>query len=144
MSPEDKAACTVMAAVLDQGRILNGLSWPIAALTVVAVPFIGPQHGLLWTWLALCAAFAAALLQAYLAARVALDADLFRALGKGRLEPQTLDASLRRLALAKEAKLGRPLEQRLSGAMRLLKMQVASLVVQLFLTLSFFILLRRM
>ena len=68
----------------------------------------------------------------------------FRALGLGNLEAETLDASLRRLALAKEEKLGRPLEQRLTGAMRLLKMQIGSLALQLLLTLGFFILLRRM
>ena len=146
MSPEDKAACTLMAALLDRGRIVNGLSWPLTALTLVALALalIGPGAQSPLAWLGFAAAFATGLVQAFLAARVALDADLFRALGLGNLEPQTLDAALRRLTLANETKLGRPLEQRLAGAMRLLKMQVVSLALQLVLKLAFLTTLRRM
>jgi hypothetical protein len=134
-----------MAALLDRGRIVNGLSWPLTVLTLIALALslIGPGAGSPLGWLGFAAAFTAGLLQVFLAARVALDADLFRALGLGNLEPQTLDAALRRLALANEAKLGRPLEQRLAGAIRLLKMQVASLALQFLLTLVFLIVLRR-
>jgi hypothetical protein len=135
-----------MAALLDRGRIVNGLSWPLTVLTliVLALALIGPRPGPPLVWLGFMAAFATGLVQAFLAARVALDADLFRALGHGNLELQTLDAALRRLALANETKLGRPLEQRLAGAMRLLKMQVATLALQFLLTPAFLAALRRM
>jgi hypothetical protein len=146
MSPEDKAASTLMASLLDRGRIVNGLSWLLTAVALIALALtlIGPSPRSPLLWPGFAAAFGAGLLQAFLAARVALDADLFRALGAGNLEPRTLDAALCRLALADEAKLGRPLEQRLAGAMRLLKMQLASLALQVLLALAFLVALRRM
>jgi hypothetical protein len=137
MSPEDRAACSVLAAMLASGRIVHGLSLPITLASLLPAPLFILAGRPVLGWLALAAVFVFGLVEAYLAARVRLDAKLFAGLGAGSLDLAALDQALGRLRLVRRSKLGRQLEPRLAGAARLLKLQVAILIAQLSLTLHF-------
>jgi len=69
------------------------------------------------------------LIEFWLAARVAIDADLFAALGEGDLA--RFDEAMHRLGLMPEGKAGRPMDDRIRGALRLLKLQGAMLLLQI-------------
>ena len=131
MSPEDRAACGVMAALLRRGRDLNLLSTPLSIAAFIAIPALAVIGGPPLFTIDASVTFVAGLCEAFLAARVALDADLFGDLAKGRLDLDTLDVATDRLGLASPRKLGRPLQPRLDGAMRLLRLQAGWLLLQL-------------
>jgi hypothetical protein len=73
----------------------------------------------------------AGLCEAFFAARVALDADLFGQIARGDLDLERLDAAMDRLGLASPEKLARPLRPRIDGALRLLRLQAAWFLLQL-------------
>jgi len=80
------------------------------------------------------------LVEFWLAARVAIDADLFAALGEDDLA--RFDEAMRRLGLMPESKAGRPMDDRIRGALRLLKLQGAMLLLQIVLAFIGMMLLR--
>jgi len=97
-----------------------------AALTIGGIALAVISRAL---WPVGGAVVAIGLVEFWLAARVAIDADLFAALGGDDLAP--FDEAMRRLGLMPEGKAGRPIEVRIQGALRLLKFQVALLVLQI-------------
>lgn len=118
------------AGFLELGRTIDGLSRPMTVLAfaglltplVVAVP--------LASWLALLVSGVAGLCAAYAGARVAFDAALFRGLAEGTGDLAPLDGALLQLGLMPASKAGRPLQERLAGAQRLLRRQALLLAAQ--------------
>lgn len=129
------------AALLDQGRTLDALSRLLTVLALgalLAIPLLElsfPEAQ--WT---LFGAVAAGLVQLLLALRVGFDAALFRELARtpvgDKLDLKGLDDALSTLRLVRSGKAGRPLEPRLAGARKLLRLQMLALVVQLVLMLA--------
>ena len=119
-----------VVALLDAGRGIERLS---RALTVLAfagllVPvWVRVPPGSL---VLLLGSAAAGLGGAYVGARVGLDAALFRRLAAVGRGPALLDDALVQLGMLPVRKAGRPSEQRVAGARRLLRMQVLLLGVQ--------------
>ncbi len=131
MTAQDRADCAVLSALLSQGAVVNRLSGGLTLLSLLA---LGAAALLSARAPALAAlpVLALGLLQAFLAARVALDAALFQALAQGVVaDLPALDGALRNLALAPAAKLGRPLPPRMAGARRLLRLQLLAFLAQL-------------
>jgi hypothetical protein len=138
MNLEDRASCSVAAAVLARGHMLHQLAVALAILALVALLALGflSPIGAQLQMAGMALTLLASLCETLLAARVALDTDLFRSLAAGELDLATLDAGLRQLAMVKRAKLGRPLAGRLAGAMRLLELQAGCLLVEALIVLA--------
>lgn len=124
----DTWPATIAAALLRRGAMVHAMS---AALTVAALlgGVAAAVFGLRGIWPFATVVVVAGLVEFWLAARVALDADLFAALGEGDLD--RFDAAMRRLGLMPEGKAGRPIDARIQGALRLLKLQAAMLLIQI-------------
>jgi hypothetical protein len=131
VNPEDRAACCVMAAVLRRGHLLHLFSAPLTVASFIAIPALAVLSGPPLFTIDASVTFIAGLCEAFFAARVALDADLFGELAKGHFDLDGLDAAMDRLGLASGPKLGRSLKARLDGALRLLRLQAAWLLLQL-------------
>lgn len=131
MKPEDRAACSVVAALLGRGSSLHRLALLFAAFALLASLGLAYASPGATPYAAAITALAvlASLGETYLAMRVAFDAELFRNLSTGALDLTTLDAGMRFLAAIPAAKLGRPLEQRVAGAARLLRLQACGVVL---------------
>ena len=97
-----------------------------AALTVGGIALAAISRPF---WPAGAAVVAIGLAEFWLAARVAIDADLFAALAGDDLAG--FDEAMRQLRLMPEGKVGRPMEARIRGALRLLKLQVMLLLLQI-------------
>lgn len=126
---------TVTAALLRQGRLLDGCS---SALLLLGAAFglaqlLGAEQD---SWLAaICLGLVlAGLVQKYWALRVAFDAELFDRID--RLALDELDAALRSLGLLADGKGGRALGERCQGALRLLRNQALLLGLQTLLLLG--------
>ena len=134
MSPEERSLCLVMAALLRRGRLMTTLALVLTVASLVAAfeLMLYSRQGVRLGFALIAAAVLVGLVGLTLAARVAFDADLFERLGRG-----ALDQALARLRLAPAAKLGRPLEARLPGTKRLIRLQLAALLSQLALLLLF-------
>jgi hypothetical protein len=126
MKPEDRAACSVVAALLGRGSTLHRLAILFAGFSLLAALGLAYASAAAIAYAAIIAvlAVAASLGETYLAMRVAFDSELFRNLSTGALDLTTLDAGLRFLIVVPAAKLGRPLDERVAGATRLLRLQV--------------------
>jgi hypothetical protein len=121
------------SALLQQGRIIDGLS---RLLTVAALVMLIGASAFGVASPALVAALALAVLagvaEAYYAIRVGFDAALFERLrGPATMDLAALDAALVQLGLLPATKSGRPLEQRIAGAQRLLYKQGVVFVIQI-------------
>ena len=123
------AEAQVMAALLRQGRILDGLSGALLVAGVVfgfgqlLVEHADPLLAAICLGLVLVG-----LVQKYLALRVAFDATLFA--GLETLGLDELDAALLGLGLLPPQRAGRPLAERSRGALRLLKRQALCVAAQ--------------
>jgi hypothetical protein len=135
----DAWPATIAAALLRRGAMVHAIS---GALTVAAL--LGGVAAALLDLRAVLPVAAlvliAGLAEFWLAARVAIDAELFAALGAGDLAP--FDEGMRRLGLMPQYKSGRPIDQRIKGALRLLKLQVTLLAVQIAALLAAMVLVR--
>ena len=131
MKPEDRAACLIAASLLARGATLHRLAVILAVLALLAAASLAELHPQAAAYGVFAAGLAALILlcETYLALRTAFDADLFRGLATGALDLATLDAGLQRVYALPAEKLGRPLDQRLDGARRLLKLQAACLFI---------------
>lgn len=118
------------AGFLDLGRTIDGLSCPLTVLAFAGLltPLVAPVP--LAGWLALLASGVAGLCAAYAGARVAFDAALFRGFAEGTGDLAPLDGALLQLGLMPASKAGRPLQERLAGAQRLLRRQAVLLAAQ--------------
>lgn len=128
-----QAMIETTGALLRQGRTLDHLS---RLLTVAALVMLIGARGLGVASPALVGALVLAVLaglaEAYFAIRVAFDADLFdRLRDPARMDLAALDAALVQLGLLPASRSGRPLEQRIAGAQRLLYKQGTALVIQI-------------
>jgi hypothetical protein len=126
------------AALLDQGRLVDGLSRALTAGALIGLmlwPAFAPSPAAMVV-LALVAL--AGFVELYLAIRVSFDAALFRRLAAEVGAPgfSDLDAALQQLGLMPPARAGRPPAERAAGAKRLLDRQGIALVVQLVLILA--------
>src|ERR1700741_4159168 len=75
MTADERALCTVMAALLRRGRLVHGLCLPLTLVTFVAVALLGvsPDMGAGAGVKVLAVAAAAGLCETVFAARVAFD-----------------------------------------------------------------------
>jgi hypothetical protein len=137
-APDGPALMITTAALLEQGRALDGLSRLLTAgaviLLLLLAPFVDqmpPETSELAGALAL--AVLLGLAELYFAFRVGFDAALFRQLATGPALTglDALDASLTRLGLRPGAASPRPLDDRIRGARKLLRRQALCLVLQL-------------
>jgi hypothetical protein len=134
---QDLAAAA--AALLDQGQRADHLSRPITAAAVIVYlllpAVLGPLPPVLATILALVAILG--LVELYLAIRIGFDAALFHRLAAvpEGFDCARLDRTLIRLGLTPEARAGRPIIERISGARRLLMWQGLILAAQVLLIL---------
>jgi hypothetical protein len=136
---EGAALMLTTAALLEQGRTLDGLSRLLTAgavtllllLALFADQMLSNLSGPLAVALALAALLGLA--QLYFAFRVGFDAALFRQLATepGPTGLEALDASLAELGLRPAAAGSRPLAERIRGARRLLRRQALCLALQL-------------
>jgi hypothetical protein len=128
----EQAMLEVASALLQQGRTIDRLS---RLLTVAALLMLFGAIAFGVASKALVVAFALAVLagvgEAYFAFRVGFDAALFDRLREpARMDLAALDAAMMQLGLLPAGKSGRPLEQRIAGARRLLCKQGLALVIQ--------------
>lgn len=119
---------TVMAALLRQGRVLLLLSLVLLACALLAKALSLDMR--FWPWLV---SLIAALVQAYYAMRVGLDAQLFDALSRDA-DPATararLDAALQATGLRRDTTTDRSWASRFAGARGLLLRQVVCVAIQ--------------
>lgn len=128
---EIRARSLVMAALLEQGRLVHGLGLVLLVATLglaIGLALEGRLAGTAALLLGFC--LLAGLGESGFAFRVALDAVLFRRIGSGLLTLDGLDSALSGLGLMPAAKAGRPLAARLAGARTLLVKQVALAGIQ--------------
>ena len=121
----------IAAALLRRGAMVHAMSAALTLGGIAAVVFGFPG---MWPVVVV------GLVEFWLAARVAIDADLFAALGEDDLA--RFDEAMRRLGLMPESKAGRPMDDRIRGALRLLKLQGAMLLLQIVLAFIAMMLLR--
>lgn len=133
-TPDERAQAAAVAALLDQARIVDGLSRPltVVALLALAAPLLTGQRWSAALFALLGAVALAGLAQAYLALRVRFDAALFARLADGGAIPDlaALDRALTALGLLPAAKADRPLAPRIDGARRLFRRQALALGTQ--------------
>ena len=132
-SGEAQAMLEVASALLRQGRTLDRLSRLVTvAALVLLIGARGFGVGSPALVVALAVAVLAGLAEVYYAIRVSFDADLFdRLRDPARMDFASLDTALVQLGLLPASRSGRPLEQRIAGAQRLLYKQGAALMVQI-------------
>lgn len=120
LDADARARCAVAAALLHGGRVGGALALLAAAAWLVLMSGRGAPSG--------PPAAAAVLLlfvERYAALRVALDGRLFSDLAAGRCaDLATLDGALQQVLRVPAAKAGRPLDDRIRGAQRLLRLQL--------------------
>lgn len=132
----------VTASLLRRGGSLDRLSTGLALLGALLglSAYVMPGPG---SWGLICgsALLVLGLWQKYWAMRVAFDADLFQHLGTCAhdIAEQTaaLDAALAALKLQPADRGGRPLNERIAGALGLLRRQALLVAVQALLALAF-------
>jgi len=111
----------IAAALLRRGTMVHAMSAALTLGGIAAVVF--GFHGM-WPVVVV------GVIEFWLAARVAVDADLFAALGEND-DLARFDEAMRRLGLMPDSKAGRPMDDRIRGALRLLKLQGAMLLLQI-------------
>ena len=121
--PPDGWSTTIAAAVLRCGAALHAASsvLSLVALAAAATASIVVPIAM--------ATIVVGLVEFWLAARVAIDAELFDALATNA-DLKGLDRSLHDLGLRPNDRTTRPLVERIRAAFRLLKLQAAAFVLQ--------------
>ena len=118
-------------ALLRQGRIVDRLSRLLTVLalaSLVAASVLGASKFLAVT---LALAVLSGVAETYFAIRVGFDAALFERLREpAAMDLAALDVALVQLGLLPASRSGRPLEQRIAGAQRLLYKQGAACMIQ--------------
>jgi len=132
----------VTASLLRRGESLDRLSSGLTLLGALIglSQYVVPGPGF-WSPLCSVALLALGLWQKYWALRVALDADLFHQLAAPAEDllqrTQALDQALTALSLQAVDRAGRPWNERIAGALKLLRRQALLVAAQLLLTLVF-------
>lgn len=118
---------TISAALLSSlGKMLNNWSMLLALAAILII-------GLKANSVFLLASVIVALIQAYFAARCAFDAAVFAALGGEVTQYEGFDRLLTRWKLRGANVVSRSIDERVQGAMRLLRWQAYSFCVQIIL-----------
>ena len=130
----ERLMMSTLANLLDQGRVIDGTSRLITAAAMISLLLLPLTTGLsfgLPTAITMAVA-AVGLGETYFAFRVGFDAALFRGLAGRPSGPDLaeLDGALRGLGLIPDAKTGRPLAERATGARSLLYTQGTLLAAQ--------------
>lgn len=131
---DDAWSAAIAAAVLRRGAMVHAASLLLVGLAVVVGAAARADVAFL------IAAGVIVLLGAvefWLAARVALDADLLDAIAARRADLAGFDRAMRGLGLMPPAKAGRQIDVRIRGALRLLKLQAATLGLQVVVLVAF-------
>ena len=123
---------TIAAALLRRGTMIHAASLTLTLSTLLAGAawsILAAGHGL--AWLSVGAAIVLpGIVEFWLAARVALDAELFDAIAAREADLDGLDRAMQALGLMPQDKAGRALGKRVQGAFRLLKLQALVLGLQ--------------
>ncbi len=134
-APDARQVLAIVAVVLEQGERVDHVSRGLTVASLAGMVAVGmlAARPPLPAMLLLGAAAFAGLAEIYFAVRVGIDAALFQRLAAGADDPDwaVLDAALTRLGMLPAAKAGRPAAARIAGAARLLRWQIAALLVQL-------------
>ena len=122
-TPDDRTTIDACAALLEQGRTLDALSrlltlFAVALLFAGALELVAKAPAILIGLVVIILGVA----EAWFALRVGFDAALLRDVAN-RTQFAALDTAMVRLDLIAPEKAGRPLEERLQGAMRLMRLQ---------------------
>jgi hypothetical protein len=121
----------IAAVVLRRGAMIHALSRVLTVVAILGTAFVLLVRQPTPVWLATAAVMAVAgAIEFWLAARVAIDADLFEALARHADDLDGFDQAMRDLGLLSAAKTARALPDRVRAAFRLLRLQGAALVVQ--------------
>ena len=120
-------SAAIAAAILRRGALLHTASLVLTVATVIAVVSTRPGSASL---VAIAVVAALGIVEFWLAARVALDAELFDVLAARRSDLAGFDRAMQSLGLMPPAKANRPLAHRIRGAFRLLKLQALTLGLQ--------------
>lgn len=129
MKNTDELTATTSAALLNAfGNALNQWSL-LAALATILI--LGLLQNSIYSCAFLATSSIAALLQGYFAARCAFDAAVFAALGGEANHYEHFDNLLTRWQLRTATTTLRPLDERVQGAMRLLRWQAVSFFTQI-------------
>ena len=120
-------SAAIAAAILRRGALLHTASLVLTVATVIACVATRPDS----IWLVAIAVVAPlGIVEFWLAARVALDAELFDVLAARPLDLAGFDQAMQSLGLMPPTKANRPLADRIRGAFRLLKLQALTLGLQ--------------
>lgn len=127
-APADGAwSAAIAAAVLRRGAMIHTVSLILAGVAVL----MGGAARADVTFLAAAGVIVVlAAVEFWLASRVALDAELFDALAARHSDLAGFDRAMLGLGLMPPGKAGRPLDARIRGAFRLLKLQALTLGLQ--------------
>lgn len=124
---DDAWSAAIAAAILRRGSMMHTASLLLLGVAVVVGVAALADVAFL---IAACVIVVLGAVEFWLAARVALDADLFDAIAARRADLEAFDRAMRGLGLMPPAKAGRPIDARIRGALRLLKLQAATLGLQ--------------
>lgn len=125
---DDAWSAAIAAAVLRRGAMIHTASLLLLGIAVVVGAAARADVAFL---IAAGVIVVLGALEFWLAARVALDADLFDAIAARRADLAGFDCAMQGLRLMPPAKAGRPIDARIRGALRLLKLQAVTLGLQL-------------
>lgn len=120
-------SAAIAAAILRRGALLHTASLVLTVATVIGGVATRPGS----SWVVVMAVVAAlGIVEFWLAARVALDAELFDVLAARPSDLTGFDRAMQNLGLMPPAKANRPVADRIRGAFRLLKLQALTLGLQ--------------
>jgi len=142
VSDSTQHTLAAMAALLDQGHLVHGLSRVLTLAGLLAGPvalILGHKLSPAACGVALLVALVG-LAETWFAVRVGIDAKLMRHLAEvaaaGPLDLAAFDEGMRRAGLVKAPTPGRDLDDRMTGAWRLLSRQAAFFALQVLLVLA--------
>lgn len=131
---DQRAEAAVAADLLAHGAVVHHLSMALTTVGVVALPLVAMARPNVVAMALATLAVVAGIAELWFGLRVAFDARIFRRLAwagaAGGLSVAAFDAAMAAVGLMPAGKAGRPLADRVRGAMRLLGRQVGLLILQ--------------
>ncbi|MGL4438118.1 MAG: hypothetical protein ACRCUE_02510 [Bosea sp. (in: a-proteobacteria)] len=129
---DEAGMASMAAALLEQGRQIHAATL-VVMVGIIGLAIIGAATDRLNAPVALLGTgvLVAAAAELWLAIRTGFDAALFRAVACGQIDLRRLDAALLRFRLIPVEKSGRPIELRIKGGLRLLRLQGLCLLIAL-------------
>ena len=124
---DDAWSAAIAAAILRRGSLLHTASLVLTLVALIGGAATRPGGALL---VAVALIGVLGVIEFWLAARVALDAELFDILAARPSDLAGFDRAMQGLGLMPPGKANRPLADRIQGAFRLLKLQALTLGVQ--------------